>query len=83
MLSEHERYFGLAVDAFVSICSRNTNDILDARRRVAAKTVSPKFYTLDPKVLSNDIAAGLFALLFKTALMLSHFFPGALQHGGR
>ena len=49
------------LDACVSVCSRNTNDILDARRRVAAKTVIPKFYTLDPKVLPNEIAAELFA----------------------
>ena len=67
MLSEHERYYGLAVDAFVSICPRNTNDILDARRRVAAKTVSPKFCSLAPKVLPNDIVAELFALLLKNS----------------
>ena len=59
MLWEHERYCGLAIDAFVSVCSWNTNDILDARRRVAAKIASPKFHTLDPKVLPNDIAAEL------------------------
>ena len=47
---EHERYYGLAMDAFVSVCSRNTNDIMDAIRCVAAKTFRPNFYTLDPKV---------------------------------
>ena len=31
----------------------NTNDILDATRRVAAKTVSPKFYTVDPKGVTD------------------------------
>ena len=67
MLCEHERYYGLAMHACVRICSRNTNDILDARRRIAAKTVSPKFYTLDPKALPNDIAAELFALLLKNS----------------
>ena len=75
MVWEHERYYGLAMDACVNVCSRNTNDILDARRRVAAKTVSPKFYTLDPKVLPNDIAAELFALLLKnSSVALSFLF---------
>ena len=55
------------MDALVSVGSRNTDDILDARRRVAAKTVSSKFYTLDPRVLPNDIAAELFALLLKNS----------------
>ena len=67
MLWEHERYYGLAMDACVSVCSRNTNDILDARRRIAAKTVIPKFYTLDPKVLPNEKAAELVALLLKSS----------------
>ena len=67
MLSEHEHYKCLAMDALVSVGSRNADDILDARRRVAAKTVSSKFYTLDPKVLPNDIAAALFALLLKSS----------------
>ena len=67
MLSEHERYYGLGMDALVSVWSRNTNDVLDARRRVAAKTVRPFFYTLDPKVLPNDIAVELFALLLKNS----------------
>ena len=65
MLWEHERYYGFGMDALVSICSWNTNSILDARRRVAAQTVSPKFYTVDPTVLPNDIAAELLALLLK------------------
>ena len=30
MLSEHQRFYGLGVDALVSGCSRNTNDIMDA-----------------------------------------------------
>ena len=30
MLSEHECYYGLGMDALVSGCSRNTNDIMDA-----------------------------------------------------
>ena len=28
MLSEHERYYGLSMDALVSVCSRNTNVIM-------------------------------------------------------
>ena len=28
MLSEHERYYGLGMDALVSVCSRNTNAIM-------------------------------------------------------
>ena len=40
---------------------------MDARRRVAAKTVSLNFYTLDPRALPNDIAAELFALLLKNS----------------
>ena len=28
MLSEHERYYGLRMDALVSVCSRNTNVIM-------------------------------------------------------
>ena len=30
MLSEHECYCGLGMDALVSVCSRSTNDIMDA-----------------------------------------------------
>ena len=41
------------------------NAIMHAIKRLAAKTISPKFYTLDPKayalVIPNDIAAELFA----------------------
>ena len=28
MLSEHESYYGLGMDALVSVCSRNTNVIM-------------------------------------------------------
>ena len=28
MLSKHERYYGLGMDALVTVCSRNTNDIM-------------------------------------------------------
>ena len=28
MLSEHERYYGLGMDALVIVCSRNTNEIM-------------------------------------------------------
>ena len=49
MLSEHTRYHGSSMDASVSACSRDTNDIMDATRRLAAIIFSPKFYTLDPK----------------------------------
>ena len=28
MLSEHERYYGLGMDALVIVCSRNTNVIM-------------------------------------------------------
>ena len=47
MPSEHEQFYGLAMDALVSICSQNTKDILDAVTRLAANTFRPKFYTLD------------------------------------
>ena len=28
MLSKHERYYGLGMDALVTVCSRNTNAIM-------------------------------------------------------
>ena len=28
LLEEHERYYGLGMDAFVIVCSRNTNVIM-------------------------------------------------------
>ena len=63
---------------FVSVWSRNTNDVVDARRRVAANAVRPFFYTLDPKVLPNDIAVELFALLLKNSSdAFSFLFWGA------
>ena len=68
MLREHERCYGLGMDALVSVCSRNTNNIMDAiRRRVAAKAFSPNLYTLDPKIQPNDIAAELFAFLRRSS----------------